>query len=380
MDRRCLRSLLVLIVSHLELVDFRNYVSAQFDLTAGTTAVIGDNGQGKTNLAEALAYLATLTSFRGAPGDALIRVGADQAIIRATVHHDDGRDSLIEAELHAVGRNRVQVNKQKLQRVRDLLGTVRVTVFSPDDLIVVKGGPGERRRFMDDTLVALATKYDAIRLEIDRIVKQRNSLLKQAQKAGHRDLPTEIAVTLDVWDAKFSEIADQFGYARATLVARITPMVQEAYEQLAGAATPIELRYEPEWRRVGLQAALQAVRADDVRRGVSTIGPHRDELELSINGLASRTHASQGEQRTLALALRLAGHRLVTERTQTAPVLVLDDVLSELDDGRARALLGHLPVGQVVITTASELPPAADADRILRINHGAIVSDPASSD
>ncbi len=365
-----------MIVSHLELLDFRNYESAQFDLTSGTTAIIGDNGQGKTNLAEALAYLATLTSFRGAPGDALIRVGADQAIIRATVHHDDGRDSLIEAELHTVGRNRIQVNKQKLQRVRDLLGTVRVTVFSPDDLIVVKGGPGDRRRFMDDTLVALATKYDAVRLEIDRIVKQRNTLLKQAQKMGRfnaaDELPTDIAVSLDVWDAKFTEIADQFGYARATLVARITPMVQEAYEHLAGVATPIELRYEPEWRRVGLLASLQAARLDDVRRGVSTVGPHRDELELWINGLASRTHASQGEQRTLALALRLAGHRLVTERTGTAPVLVLDDVLSELDDGRARALLGHLPDGQVVITTASELPSAARADRILRIEAGVV--------
>ena len=364
-----------MIVSRLELTDFRNYESASFDLTAGTTAVIGDNGQGKTNLAEALAYLATLSSFRGAPGDALVRVGADQAIVRATVAHDDGRESLIEAELVAAGRNRVQVNRQKLQRVRDLLGTVRVTVFSPDDLIVVKGGPGDRRRFMDDTLVALATKYDAIRLEIDRIVKQRNTLLKQAQKAGHRDLPDDIAVTLDVWDAKFTEIADQFGYARATLVARLAPMVQEAYERLAGVPTPVELHYEPEWRRVGLLAALQNVRDQDVRRGVSSVGPHRDELELTINGLPSRTHASQGEQRTLALAMRLAGHRLVTDRTGSAPVLVLDDVLSELDDGRSTALLGYLPEGQIVITTASELPPAAVADRVLRISGGAVVDD-----
>ena len=371
---RRLRSLSVLTVSHLELVDFRNYVSAQFDLTAGTTVVVGDNGQGKTNLAEALAYLATLTSFRGAPSDALIRIGADQAIIRALVHHSDGRDSLIEAELPVIGRNRVQVNKQKLQRVRDLLGTVRVTVFSPDDLTIVKGGPGDRRRFMDDTLVALAIKYDMARLDIDRIVRQRNTLLKQAQKAGYRHLPTELSATLDVWDSKFAEIADQFGYARATLVSRITPMVRDAYEQLAGVATPIELKYEPEWRRVGLIAALQAVRTDDVRRGVSTVGPHRDELELSINGLASRTHASQGEQRTLALALRLAGHRLVTERTESAPILVLDDVLSELDDGRARALLGHLPGGQVVITSASKLPSAAKADRIIRIKNGTVVS------
>lgn len=365
-----------MIVSRLELVDFRNYSSAEFDLTSGTTAVIGDNGQGKTNLAEALAYLATLSSFRGAPGDALVRVGADQAIIRATVRHDDDRESLIEAELVANGRNRVQVNKQKLQRVRDLLGTVRVTVFSPDDLIVVKGGPGDRRRFMDDTLVALATKYDAIRLEIDRIVKQRNTLLKQAQKSGlaqrSGDAPGDIDVTLDVWDARFTEVADQFGYARATLVAKITPMVRDAYGQLARSATPIELRYEPEWRRSGLMAALRDARSLDLRRGVSTVGPHRDELEFSISGLPGRTHASQGEQRTLALALRLAAHRLVTERTGSAPVLVLDDVLSELDDGRAAALLEHLPAGQVVITTASELPSAARADRVLRIHAGTV--------
>jgi DNA replication and repair protein RecF len=229
---------------------------------------------------------------------------------------------------------------------------------------------------MDDTLVALATKYDAIRLEIDRIVKQRNTLLKQAQKAvraGSSDeLPADIEVTLDVWDAKFVEIADQFGYARATLVSRLTPMVHEAYEQLAGTPTPLDLVYEPEWRRIGLGPALTAARRDDVRRGVSTVGPHRDELDVSINGLPSRTHASQGEQRTLALALRLAGHRLVTDRTGTAPVLVLDDVLSELDDGRARALLEHLPTGQVVITTATSLPQAARCDHVIRIDTGVV--------
>lgn len=367
-----------MIVSRLELVDFRNYRSGVFDLLGGTTAIIGDNGQGKTNLAEALAYLSTLSSFRGAPGDALVRSGADQAIVRATVVHDDGRESLIEAELATVGRNRVQVNRQKLQRVRDLLGTVRVTVFSPDDLVVVKGGPGDRRRFLDDTLVALATKYDGIRLEIDRIVRQRNSLLKQAQKGGHRDpdaLPSDIAVTLDVWDAKFTELADQFGHARATLVARLTPMVQEAYEQLAGERCPVELTYEPAWRRVGLTDALRESRRDDLRRGVSTVGPHRDEVDLAVNGLPARTHASQGEQRTLALALRLASHRLVTERTGSAPVLVLDDVLSELDDGRSTALLEHLPDGQVIITTASELPSAARADRILRVKAGEVVAE-----
>lgn len=357
-----------MIVEHLELIDFRNYTSGSFDLTAGTTVVLGDNGQGKTNLAEALAFLATLTSFRGAPTEALVRIGADVAIIRATVREEDGRQSLVEIELAAAGRSRVQVNRQRLGRVRDLLGTVRVSVFSPDDLTLVKGGPSDRRRFLDDTLVALAVKYDAVRLEIDRIVRQRNTLLKQA---GGR-LTEEIETTLDVWDAKFAAVADQFGHARATLVDRLAPMVREAYEHLADDRIDVDLHYAPEWRTGGLAAALAAAREADLRRGVSTVGPHRDELTLRLGGMPSRTHASQGEQRTLALSLRLAAHRLVHERTGSVPVLVLDDVLSELDPHRATALLGHLPSGQIVITTANELPPSARADRVLRIEHGAV--------
>jgi len=358
------------IVTRLELVDFRNYVTASFVLTTGTTAVMGDNGQGKTNFAEALGYLSTLDSFRGAPTDALIRVGADTAIIRATVVQEDGREVLVEAELTRSGRNRVLVNRQKLPRTRDLLGVVRVTVFSPDDLALVKEGPGERRRFLDDTLVALALKYDAMRLELDRIVKQRNTLLKQA---GGR-LDDAAAITLDVWDAKLAEVGDTFGHARSVLVAKLDPMVQEAYEHLAGTATPIELRYEPLWRQRGLVAALTGSRTDDVRRGVSTVGPHRDDVELVVNGMPARTHASQGEQRTLALALRLGAHRLVTERTGSAPVLILDDVLSELDAQRAAALLRHLPPGQVVLTTASALPEAATPDATVRIVSGEVVS------
>ena len=358
-----------MIVERLELTDFRNYESATFDLTAGVTAVIGKNGQGKTNLAEALAFLATLSSFRGAPAEALLRSGAEAAILRATLREDDGREILIEAELPRGGRNRVQVNRQKLQRTRDLLGVIRVTVFAPDDLVVVKGGPGDRRRFLDDTLVALRTSYDPLRLELDRVVRQRNTLLKQA---GGR-LSDEAEVTLDVWDARFAELGEQLGYARATLVARCQPMVTEAYDQLAGMAAPVEFLYEPAWRNSGLGAALAAARDDDVRRGVSTVGPHRDEIEIGLNGLPARTHASQGEQRTLALAMRLAAHRLVAERTDSTPVLVLDDVLSELDPDRATALLANLPPGQIVMTTASPLPPAAEPERIIEIAAGAVV-------
>jgi len=359
-----------MIVTRLELVDFRNYANAAFEFQPGTTAVIGSNGQGKTNLAEAMAYLATLDSFRGAPLDALIRVGADTAIVRATVLHGDGREVLVELELTKNGRNRVLVNRQRLGRARELLGVMRVTVFSPDDLAVVKEGPGERRRFLDDVLVALALKYDAMRLELDRIIKQRNTLLKQL---GGR-LTDDAALTLDVWDSKMADVGDQFGHARAVLVARLSPLVLEAYEQLAERATRIELRYEPAWRQRGLVVALADGRAEDVRRGVSTIGPHRDDVELFIDGMPARSHASQGEQRTLALALRLAAHRLITDKAGSAPVLVLDDVLSELDPGRCAALLRHLPPGQVVLTTAGVLPEVAHPDAVLRIEAGMVMS------
>jgi DNA replication and repair protein RecF len=224
---------------------------------------------------------------------------------------------------------------------------------------------------MDDTLVALALKYDALRLELDRIVKQRNMLLKQANGRLH----DEQEPTLDVWDAKLAEVGDQFGHARAVLIARLSPMAAEAYEQLADRPSAIELRYEPTWRQRGLVAALAAARADDVRRGVSTIGPHRDDVELFIGGLPARTHASQGEQRTLALALRLAAHRLVAEKAGSSPVLVLDDVLSELDPRRSAALLTHLPPGQVVLTTAGVLPEAAHPDAILRIEAGVVLAE-----
>lgn len=359
-----------MIVERLELVDYRNYESATFELTAGTTVVVGDNGQGKTNFAEALAYLASLSSFRGAPTDALVRVGALIAIVRASLRDDDGRESLIEAELVPTGRGRVQVNRQRLTRTRDLLGVLRVTVFSPDDLVLVKGGPGDRRRFMDTALVDLAVKYDALRLELDRIVKQRNTLLRQV---GGR-LDGDAAFTLDVWDAKLTDTGEQFGRARSALVEQSRPHVAAAYAELAGRPTAIDIVYDPPWRSGGLASALTAARTNDLRRSVSTVGPHRDELELRIAGLPARTHASQGEQRTLALALRLGVHRLVADRTGSTPVLVLDDVLSELDAHRATALLGSLPTGQIVITTAGLIPKAATPDRIIRIADGAVVA------
>ena len=366
-------------VETLELSDFRNYRQARFDLASGITAVLGSNGQGKTNFVEALAYLSTLTSFRGVGDEAMVRVDMPSAVIRATVRDDDGRERLIEAEINRTGRNRVQVDRQRLARTRDLLGVLRVTVFSPDDLFIVKGGPGERRRFVDDVLVATALKYDAVRLELERILRQRNRLLKQVA-GGRGRLDAEAATTLDVWDAKLAETGERLGTGRAELIAELRPHVERAHADLAGGSTAVTIEYDPPWRTEGLAAALAAARSDDLRRAVTTVGPHRDDLEISVDGLPARTHASQGEQRTVALALRLATHRLVAETTGAIPVLVLDDVLSELDPDRSTALLGHVPDGQVIITSASPLPVSASPDRFVRIVDGAIGDDDGLSD
>ena len=358
-----------MLVDSVELVDFRNYEELKITLTAGTTAILGRNGQGKTNLAEAISFLATLESFRGAPNEALVRRGADRAYVRADVI-DDGRRSLIECEIARSGPSRVQVNRQRLPRTRDLLGVIRTSVFSPDDLVLVKGSPGERRRFLDTSLTALAVRNDALRRDLDRAIRQRSVLLRQS---GGR-LDESAAATLDVWDGRMAELGDLMGTERARLVERLEPLVIEAYSRLAGVDVSVRLDYDPEWRRSGLADALARSRQDDLRRGVSTVGPHRDELEVELDGMPARTHASQGEQRTLALALRLAAHRLIAERVGSTPILVLDDVLSELDEGRATALLDDLPAGQIVITSASPLPEAARPDRVIRIADGAVTS------
>jgi DNA replication and repair protein RecF len=356
-------------VARVWLTDFRNYVGADVVPAPGLTAITGSNGEGKTNLLEAVGYLATLSSFRGAPGDALVRAGCEMAVVRAELEIE-GRTALVEAELRAVGRDRVLVNRQPLRRARDLLGTMRVTVFSPDDLDLVKGGPAERRRLLDETLVSCSPRHDATRSDLDRILRQRTTLLKQA---GGRLTP-EIASTLDVWDAKLTEVGERLGDARQQLVDHLEPVVAKAYDEVASAAAQVTLHYEAPWRAEGLAAALEASRHDDVRRAVTTVGPHRDDLVMTIDGLPSRTHASQGEQRSLALALRLGTHEVVTDVTGTTPVLLLDDVFSELDADRSHALLAHLPAGQSLLTTAGPLPEGIEPELVLRVRNGSIVT------
>jgi DNA replication and repair protein RecF len=349
-------------ITRLWLQDFRSYESLELPLDIGLTAIVGKNGIGKTNLLEALGLLATLKSFRGAPTESLIRRGAETAIIRAEGIRDD-RDVLIELEIGR-RRTRAQVNRQRLQRSRDLLGALRITVFAPDDLALVKEGPSVRRGFLDDVLVALDPKADAVLRDLERILKQRNALLRQS----HGRLDEAGLMTLDVWDAKLATTGTDVTNRREALVAKLLPMVEQSYEILAGKPVPVGARYVRSWDADSLDLAIEEQRDTDIRRGVTSVGPHRDELDLHLDGLAARTEASQGEQRTLALALRLAGHLLITGVLKEPPLLLLDDVLSELDPDRSTALLANLPAGQTVITSASDLPPQTNPDRTLRFD------------
>ena len=373
-------------LDHLWLTDFRSWPAAELGLGAGLTVVRGRNGAGKTNLLEAVGYLATLSSFRGAPSEALVRHGRERAVVRGEGRRG-GRAVLVEVEIPLRGRGRIALNRQPVRRMSDLFEALRVSVFSPDDLVLVKGPPAGRRRWLDDTLVALHPRYDALRRDFERVVRQRTSLLGQA---GGRLTP-DVATTLDVWDAKLTETGEALAHARVDLLGRLQPLVAKAYGDLATAGTPlgpsdptVGLTYEAPWMEQGLAAALPAARSDELRRGVSLVGPHRDDVVLAAGGLPARTHASQGEQRTLALALRLAAHTVVAEEVGEAPLLLLDAVFSELDADRSAGLLDHLPAGlrgpdamagQALLTTTGPVPPGAEPERVVRVVDGRLVEE-----
>ncbi len=362
-------------LDHLWLTDFRSWTTAELALGEGLTVVRGRNGMGKTNLLEAVGYLATLSSFRGAPAEALVRHGAEQAVVRGEGRRG-GRALLVEAEIRLRGRGRVALNRQPVRRTSDLFDALRVSVFSPDDLVLAKGPPAGRRRWLDDALVSLHPRYDALRRDFERVVRQRTTLLGQA---GGRLTP-DVATTLDVWDVKLAETGEALAGARADLLARLQPLVAKAYgdlatagDQVKGAGSTVTLTYDAPWREQGLAAALAGARADELRRGVSLVGPHRDDVLLGVGDLPARTHASQGEQRTLALALRLAAHTVVAEEVGEPPLLLLDDVFSELDVDRSSALLQHLPPGQALLTTTGPVPAGAAPERLVRVVDGRLV-------
>jgi DNA replication and repair protein RecF len=301
---------------------------------------------------EALAYLGTQRSFRGAGREVMVRTGCASAFVRAELEHD-GHPVLAEAELAAQGRSRVQVNRQRSVGRRELADAVPVTVFSPGDLEVVQGSPVRRRTLLDDALALVDAPAAARADELERILRQRAALLRQA----HGRATPEVATSLDVWDERLAVAGEAVVAARRNLLAALEPHVAMAYAALAGDTdgAPVALAYRCSWDG-SLADAVAAARSDDLRRAATTVGPHRDDLALGLGGRDARDQASQGEQRSLALALRLAVHALVTDERGAAPILLLDDVFSELDPARCRALVHELPAGQTLISTAAPLP------------------------
>lgn len=355
-----------MIVTWLRLENFRNHASTQVAFDASRTLVVGPNGHGKTNLLEALDLLGGSRTFRGAANDVMVRVGCDRAFVRAEIMRR-GRMHLVEMEVPAAGRPRAQINRNPVRPLRDLADVVSVVVFCPSDLALPGGGPSVRRDLLDETLIRTDREYRAVRADFERVLRQRNNLLKQA---GQRPDSTALS-TLDVWDAQLVDTGEVVASRRAALCDAIAPRVREAYVELAGHATTVELAYSAPWRHSGLAEMLASGRPDDLRRATTLVGPHRDDVEIFLDGLPVRTHASQGEQRSVALALRLAQHSYAAQVLGDAPVVLLDDVFSELDDGRARRLIECLPEAQTILTSAvGNVPIGLDFGSCVQVLHG----------
>ena len=366
-------------LTRLALTDFRSYTEVDVPLKPGVTIFSGPNGEGKTNLVEAVGYAATLASHRAAQDAPLIRKGTDQAIIRAAISTTPN-DALVEIELNVGRANRVRLNKTPLNRPRDVLGVLRTVLFAPEDLALVKGDPGERRRFLDELLVAMAPRYAAVRADYDRVLKQRTALLKSAgpkgsprgNQAAQRNKQSREAVlaTLDVWDAHLARTGAELLVAREHLVNSLRPHVERSYTAVAGGdrgpaaiaykrsfVSPVENSAATHDERVRgaeqeLRESLLEVRASELDRGVCLAGPHRDELELSVRELPARGYASHGESWSMALALRLASFDLLRAGRED-PVLILDDVFAELDAGRRDRLAALVATAEQVLVTAA---------------------------
>lgn len=358
-------------LQRLWLADFRNYPALELELPEGTSLFIGLNGEGKTNLLEAVFYLATMSSFRVSTTEALIRTGEEisEAVVRGEVVVNQ-REMLFEAALRSTSRSQFQVNRQKVRR-RDLLGLAPVSVFVPDDLALLKGGPSERRRFLDHALSQIDPRLDVIQSNVESILRQRNTLLRQSGGG----LSSDVAATLDVWDDKFAAAGEELARARRSLVKKLNAKVMAAYGEIANQSVPVALTYESSWSSDGLGKAVERARHEDLRRGMTTVGPHRDDLSVVVDGRPSRTHASQGEQRSLALALRLAVHRELAETGGQSPLLLLDDIFSELDPQRSNGILRALQSEQTLLTTAGALPPGISYNARFRVAGGRVVRE-----
>lgn len=385
-----------MIVEHVSLVDFRNYATADVALVAGPNLFVGRNGQGKTNLAEAIAYVATLGSHRVSGDQALVRAGAESAILRIRVAHA-GRSVQLEAQLNRTGRNRARVNGVDV-RPSELPRYAQVVVFAPEDLGIVRGDPSARRRFADQLLVQRSPRMAGVLADYDRVLRQRGALLKSARARGIRG---EALSTLDVWDDKLVSLGSEIIDARQVLATELAAPIEAAYAAIAGEDHRPELEWvlsvrgaDPEegdeagpGTPAGVTAelfreALAQKRTAELERGLTLVGPHRDDLRLSIRGLPVKGYASHGESWSVALSLRLASAQLLRAESRSGdPVLILDDVFAELDAQR-RARLSDLTAQfeQVIVTAAVwEDVPETLRSGTVRIEGGRILSEPTGS-
>jgi DNA replication and repair protein RecF len=373
-------------VRHLTVGDFRSYPSAELPLEPGVTTFVGLNGQGKTNLVEAIGYLASLSSHRVANDAPLVRFGAAQAIIRGAVVRD-GRETMVELEITPGRANRARLNKSPLTRPRDVLGQVRTVLFAPEDLALVKGDPSERRRFLDELLVARQPRWAGARGDYDRILKQRNALLKSAAPVlrgrGKQRRPVEgsdtaseresALHTLDVWNAQLAQVAAPLLYARLRLLRDLGPLLGKAYDEVSAGQSDARVSYKaslgeefaariaagevPELEEIHaeLLESFAQVRSQEIERGVTLVGPHRDDVVLTLGELPAKGYASHGESWSFALGLKLAAYHLLRHDLGDDPVLILDDVFAELDAGRRERLAAMVAdCEQVLITAAVE--------------------------
>jgi DNA replication and repair protein RecF len=385
-------------VSHLSLRDFRSYTEVELPLDPGVTALVGPNGQGKTNLVEAIGYLATLGSHRVAQDAPLVRLGAERAVVRGQVVRDD-RSLLVEVEITPGRANRARVNRAPVPRAREVLGILRTVLFAPEDLALVKGDPAERRRFLDDLLVLRAPRYAGVRADYDRVLRQRNALLKSG--AGRRADQVDLR-TLEVWDSHLATAGAELLAGRIDLVDHLRPLVDKAYQAVAetgfSVTGPAVIDYRSslfERRRpdrgsgadpesdaedvpvvadrdllaAAMLERMAVERKAELDRGISLVGPHRDELVLKLGPLPAKGYASHGESWSFALALRLAAYDLLRSETDAGgePVLILDDVFAELDDHRRERLAAIASGAEQVLVTAavpSDVPEALAGARV----------------
>lgn len=338
----------------------RNYSELEVELGPGTHVLVGANGQGKTNLVESVVYLSTLSSHRVASDAPLIRHGAERAIIRADVQRDD-RSLLLEIEITQGKANRARINRNPVPRTRELLGIVRTVVFAPEDLALVKGDPSDRRRFLDDLMVQRQPRMAGVRADFDRVLKQRNTLLKSAG-AARRSSMSEVDATLTAWDDQLARLGAEITITRRDLVSALRPLASRAYAELVPGGDTIDLGYRSAVGEL-IESDLPGIyneilrllaerRKEEIDRGVTLVGPHRDEVEITLGPAPLKGYASHGESWSAALALRLASYDLLTAEA-AAPVLILDDVFAELDSNRRGHLAERVAAAPQVLVTAA---------------------------